>query len=136
LFGRFTAILRDHEHLGTSLKELRAMCSALEAQRSWPEAPRLLEDLHADLSGHFAAEEADSYFGTILEESPPLAPRIGQLKQEHERMLAALVAMGVLADDAMRAAELARATRLLIGELERHERAESLLIAELLGHPR
>ncbi|MES1185282.1 MAG: hemerythrin domain-containing protein [Myxococcales bacterium] len=136
LFGRFTAVLRDHEHLGTSLKELRAMCSALEAQRSWPEAPRLLEDLRAELSVHFSAEEADSYFGTIVEESPSLAPRIGQLKQEHESMLVALVALGLLADDATRATELARAARLLIAELERHERAESQLIAELLGHSR
>lgn len=112
------------------------MCSALEAERSVPEAPRLLEELHAGLSGHFAAEEAESYFGTIVEESPSLAPRIRQLKHEHERMLVALLAMGVLAADPTRATELGRATRLLIGELERHERAESRLIAELLGHSR
>jgi len=136
LFGRFTAILRDHEHLGTTLKELRAMCSALEAQRSVPDASRLLQDLRADLSGHFAAEEAESYFGTIVEESPSLAPRIGELKHEHESMLVALVALGLLADDPTRANELARAARLLIAELERHERAESQLIGQLLGHRR
>lgn len=133
LFGRFTAILRDHEHLGTTLKSLRAMCSALEAREPVPQSARLLGDLHADLSGHFAAEEAESYFGTIVQECPSLAPRIGQLKHEHVDMLRQLVALGSLAEDPTRAAELSFATRQLIAELERHERAESVLIGELLA---
>src|SRR5690242_10247514 len=130
LFGRFTAILQDHEHLGTTLKELRSMCAALEATERLPlelSPARLLEDLRTDLSGHFAAEEAESYFGTIIEEAPPLAPRIGQLKSEHAAMLGVLGALCEVAVDAARALELCQATRVLIAELERHERAESLL---------
>lgn len=133
LFGRFTAILRDHEHLGTTLKSLRAMCTALEARDAVPESAGLLAQLHADLSGHFAAEEAESYFGTMVQESPSLAPRIGQLKDEHVQMLSALVALGSLADDPMMAAELSLGARRLIAELERHERDESLLLGELLS---
>lgn len=133
LFGRFTAILRDHEHLGTTLKSLRAMCTALEARDAVPESARVLAELHADLSGHFAAEEAESYFGTIAQESPSLAPRIDQLKDEHVNMLNALVGLASLAVDPMRTLELSVATRQLIAELERHERAESLLLGELLA---
>ena len=144
LFGRFTAILQDHEHLGTTLKELRAMCISLEAQQfQLPTlAPLdLLEDLRSDLSGHFAAEEADSYFGIIVQEAPLLATRIGQLKSEHALMLSALGGLCRLAaeaaaladgadpaDTAALAAALCEASWRLIAELERHERAESLLL--------
>lgn len=30
LFGRFTAILKDHDHLGKTLRDLKAACAALE----------------------------------------------------------------------------------------------------------
>lgn len=32
LFGRFTAVLKDHEHLAVTLGRLRHMCAALEQQ--------------------------------------------------------------------------------------------------------
>jgi len=136
LFGRFTAILQDHENLGTTLKQLRAMCLSLETLQFLPAtfAPRdLLEGLRADLSGHFAAEEADAYFGTIALEAPLLATRIGQLKNEHTAMLSAAASLCRVAADAGRAAELCEATRRLIAELEQHERAESLLLRELFA---
>ncbi|HEX2873422.1 MAG TPA: hemerythrin domain-containing protein [Polyangiaceae bacterium] len=134
LFGRFTAILQDHEHLGTTLKRLRAMCAALDAQNptlTSLEPVSLLQDLQMDLSEHFAAEEADSYFGTIADEAPALAPGIDQLRAEHTAMLAALTTLCRLASDAADAAELSLATRQLISDLERHERAESSLLRSL-----
>jgi hypothetical protein len=109
------------------------MCSALEAQQAVPESSALLEDLRADLSRHFAAEEDESYFGTIVQESPSLAPSIGQLKHEHVDMLSQLLALCALAADPTRAAELSFATRQLIAALERHERAESSLLRDLLA---
>lgn len=136
LFGRFTAILQDHEHLGTTLKRLRVMCVTLEGPSPELDAIKpaaLLEDLRTDLSGHFAAEEAESYFGTIVEEAPHLAHGIAQLRTEHAAMLGAIAALCRLAEDAERVAELCRATRKLIGELEQHERAESLLLRELFA---
>ena len=134
LFGRFTAILQDHAHLGTTLKELRTMCAALEAQAPLATRPHvLLEDLRTDLAAHFAAEEADTYFGTIADEAPALAARIDQLTQEHSAMLAALVELCRVATDAERVPELPHPTRLLIAQLEQHERAESLLLRELFA---
>ena len=136
LFGRFTAILQEHEHLGTTLKQLRVMCVALEIREPEEEPQarrRLLEDLRSDLSGHFAAEEAEAYFGTIADEAPLLGPRIHRLKSEHAAMLTAVAELCRLANDAGRSAELSAATRRLIAELERHERAESLLLRELFA---
>jgi hypothetical protein len=60
-------------------------------------AARLLEDLRTVLSGHFAAEEAESYFGTIVDEAPRLAPSIAQLKNEHAAMLGVIAALCLLA---------------------------------------
>jgi iron-sulfur cluster repair protein YtfE (RIC family) len=134
LFGRFTTILQDHEHLATTLKRLRAMCVALDAPNpslASLEPPRLLQDLQTHLSEHFAAEEADAYFGTIAEEAPALAAGIAQLKAEHAAMLAALSTLCRLASDAVPARELSLATRQLITDLERHERAESSLLRSL-----
>lgn len=134
LFGRFTAILQDHEHLGTTLKRLRAMCVALEAPNPNLDAlepKRLLQDLQTDLSAHFGAEEADAYFGTIADEAPALATGIAQLKLEHTAMLAALSTLCRLASGSGNARELSLATRQLIAELERHERAESSLLRSL-----
>lgn len=136
MFGRFTAIIQDHAHLGTTLKQLRSMCAALEAEVPLPtpaSPQRLLEDLRADLSAHFAAEEAEAYFGTIAEEAPALATRIDQLIGEHATMLGVLVELCRAATDAERLLELAHSTRRLIGQLEQHERAESLLLRELFA---
>jgi hypothetical protein len=136
LFGRFTAIFQDHARLGTTLKDLRSMCVTLEARESLPAAVwpgRLLEDLRIDLSGHFAAEEAESYFGTIAKEAPLLAPRIGRLKDEHASMLSAIPALCGFAEKPSPRTELSAATRKLLSELERHERAESLLLRELFA---
>lgn len=134
LFGRFTAIRQDHEHLGTTLKRLRLMCLGLEARERAPlaiEPARLFEDLRTDLSGHFAAEEADSYFGTIAEEAPHLAHGIAQLRNEHAALLSGIAVLCRLAEDGTRAAELSGATQRLVAELEQHERAESRLLREL-----
>jgi hypothetical protein len=136
LFGRFTAILQDHEHLGTTLKHLRLMCVELDTPELVPltlSPPRVLEDLQLDLSRHFAAEEAEPYFGTIAEEVPPLLPRIEQLKNEHAAMLEAIATLCRIAADVTLRAELCGGTRELIVQLERHERAESLLLRELFA---
>jgi hemerythrin len=112
------------------------MCAALEAEAPLPAslAPlELLEDLASDLSRHFAAEEADAYFGTIAEEAPLLATRIAQLTTEHATMLGAIADLCRFADDTARHRELSRAARELVAQLERHERDESLLLRELLA---
>jgi len=135
LFGRFTTIFRDHEELGGTLRRLRLMCAALEDGRaSFPPelSPTvLLVTLRETLATHFAAEEAEQYFGTVLDESPTLEPQISELKREHGSMLRSVQRLCELAGDRTRWSHLPYPTRQLIGELECHERAESKLLRDL-----
>lgn len=137
LFGRFTSIFQEHDRLGKTMRRLRAMCVALdEAQAPLPPdlAPeRLLSDLCADLAEHFAAEEADEYFGTVVDEAPALGGQIAGLKSEHVMMLEAAQMLKQLAMDESRWALLPSPTRELVAQFERHERAESTLLRQLFS---
>lgn len=140
LFGRFTAILKDHEHLGTTLLELKALCRALDdeapALAQELEPRRLLSELKTELGQHFGAEESGDYFGTVVAEDPKLEREISALKQEHANMLGAVEALLELANDPRRWLLLPGPTRLLITQLERHEGAESKLLRDFFfNHP-
>jgi hypothetical protein len=135
LFGRFTAILKDHDHLGTTLRELKALCFALEDGRlSFSpdlQPGQLLKALKTDLEQHFGAEESDDYFGTVVAEAPGLEPAIAALKSEHATMLGAVEVLVQLAADPARWSHLPGPTRLLVMQLERHEGSESKLLRNL-----
>lgn len=135
LFGRFTAILQDHDHLAKTLRRLRAMCAALEDGQSQlpPElAPEvLLGQLQVGLAAHFGAEESGDYFGVVVEEEPGLSTQIAGLKWEHMTMLHATEVLCELAKDRGRWLYLPTPTRELVAELERHEQAESKLLRNL-----
>jgi Hemerythrin HHE cation binding domain len=134
LFGRFTAILKDHGHLGITLRQLKALCAGLEdSRRELPQElhpPSLLAALRLELAQHFRAEESAEYFGTVVAESPPLAPGIAELKSEHAAMLDAVDSLLQLAADPGRWAQLPQPTRLLVMQLERHEASESKLLRD------
>ena len=135
LFGRFTAIFQDHDHLGKTLRRLREMCSALESGQALlpPElAPDvLIAELRKDLAVHFGAEESAEYFGVVVEEEPNLTADIAGLKNEHVAMLHAIDMLSQLSNDHARWFHLPAPTRELVAELERHERAESTLLRNL-----
>jgi len=135
LFGRFTTILKDHDHLRHTLGHLKKMCAALEAGA--PELPPelapdvLLNELGAELKAHFAAEESADYFGAVLEEAPALGSRITELEREHQGMLASIETLLPLARARDSWPGLLLRTRELIVTFERHERSESVLLREL-----
>ena len=135
LFGRFTAIFQDHEHLAKTLRRLREMCSALDAGQALlpPDlAPDvLIADLRRDLVAHFASEDSAEYFGVVIEEQPSLIPQIDGLKWEHTTMLHAVDGLAQLAKDHGRWLHLPAPTRELVAGLERHERSESSLLRSL-----
>jgi hypothetical protein len=140
LFGRFTAILQQHNHLGKTLRRLRSMCAALEkGELAFPPelAPSvLLVALRTDLGGHFAAEESAEYFGAVVDDAPALASQIAGLKWEHMAMLRSANVLSRVALDHARWPDLAAPTRELVAQLERHERAESSLLSEFFSPPR
>ena len=137
LFGRFTSILQEHDRLAKTMRRMRAMCVALdEAHTPLPpelSPERVLHDLCADLAEHFHAEEADEYFGTVVEEAPALGSQIAGLKWEHLVMLKAAETLKQLAMGQSRWVQLPSPTRELIAQFERHERAESTLLRQLFS---
>jgi hemerythrin len=139
LFGRFTAILKDHDHLKTTLGRLREMCAALEVEiAELPPAlapERLLHELYDDMKEHFTAEESQAYFGAIMDEAPALRPRVAELISDHSVVLAAVQDLLNLARQPDGRTRLAFRTRELVAHLERHERAESVLLREFFSPP-
>lgn len=135
LFGRFTAIVGKHQRLGVTLRRTRDMCTALDSED--PDAiegikpVQLLADLHADLAQHFAAEEDDAYFGTVVEERPSLLSDVAELKTEHAVMLATVTVLCAIADDKSRWSNLCAPTKRLVEQLQAHEHRETLLLREL-----
>jgi hypothetical protein len=135
LFGRFTAVMRDHADIGKTLTQLRAMCAALDGgEAALPSEllPTVLTfRLYRELSEHFATEEADAYFGTVIDEEPSLASKIDALKAEHWSMLHTADLLCRMAVDTSRWPDLLREAAELMAQLERHERAESALLRDM-----
>jgi hypothetical protein len=131
LFGSFSAVLRGHEELRQSLKRLAEMCDTLElgvAPRLSPE--HLIHTLRSELREHFAAEEADAYFGAIVRERPALAHTVAALRQEHQKLVKEADDLEGLARDRSRWSALPRPTLALMGHLRAHEHAKTRLLQE------
>ena len=137
LFGRFTAASGEHERLAVTLRELNAMCAALESgvrERAVDSVPfRLIADLRRNLERHFGAEEAEGYFGEVVLERPRLLPRIAALRAEHTAMLEETAKLAEISADERRWPELPLPTRRLVKALRAHEHAESELLQEFFS---
>lgn len=135
LFGRFTALHRDHQHLDGLVQKLSAMCDALGDRPDLPPPPeldpkRLIPEWGIDLSRHFAAEEGIRYFGALVAEQPALSAAIGDLRADHAAMLDAIERLLELAPHEDRREELVLATRELLTRFRLHERAETQVLGE------
>jgi hypothetical protein len=132
-FGRFTAVLSEHEHLETTLRKLGQMTTALGVGQDVAvelEPGRLLTALQADLVRHFAAEEASGYFGVVARDFPVLLPRIVELKLDHAEMLETIHTLLLAAADEARRFEVAASVAALITRLRAHEQMENELLHE------
>lgn len=129
MFGRYTAILSEHQHLGQALRELDEMCVMLDAHDRGPpleqEPVRLMAAFLEELSQHFAAEEADDYFGTMAREQPNLASAIAHLEAEHRAMLETLHGLVKAVADERNWPAVARAVRRVMVQLRAHEHRET-----------
>jgi hypothetical protein len=132
-FGRFTAVLSEHEHLSVTLRKLGELCAALESGRPVAaelEPAALIADLRTELGNHFAAEEASGHFGTVARDCPILLPKIVELKADHSAMLETSRRLALIAADEARHPELAVPVQQLITRLQHHEREENALLRE------
>ena len=132
-FGRATAASKQHEHLGVLLGKLREACAQLDAPGG--EASRfiqLLGEAEQEMRGHFEAEEADGYFGTLAKELPALLPTIAELRADHTRMLEVVAELKTLAEDASRNRDSSSRLSGLIEQFKAHERIEAELVRSFL----
>ena len=133
LFGRATAIFGEHAQLHGSVDELRARCVALRGGRSTTELDMrsALEHFLRRLRRHFAREESDGYFGTVMASLPDRGVDIAWLQAEHGEMIESLLELLRVCEvgDGPR---LARGLEGLIDAFERHERRETELIQSFL----
>lgn len=136
LFGRLTALGRDHGALGAWISRLERLIERLLEQPS--EASRgewcqLIGEWRAQLDEHFRAEESDVYFGLFLREQPALANHVAELRDDHTTMLETADA---LAEHVRRGGcprELASRMTSAIAHFRQHERREAALIREFFG---
>jgi hypothetical protein len=131
LFGRATTVWGEHAALRATLSRLRRFSVVTGDER--PEDDAELRDLLARFSEqlleHFAAEEHEEYFGTLIADCPRLADPIARLRTEHREMMGAIVLLKSLVSSGDR---LEFASRLgnLLDQFLAHERAENLLLQE------
>lgn len=133
LFGRATAIFGEHAQLHGSVDELRARCVALRAGRSTTELDMRgsLEHFLRRLRRHFAREESDGYFGTVIASLPDTQVDVAWLQAEHAEMIESLLEL-IRICEAGEATRLARGLELLLDVFEGHERRETELIQGFL----
>lgn len=133
LFGRATAVLGEHAELHGAVGELSRLCVALRAGQSATELEMLSSLRHflRRLRRHFAREESDGYFGTMLEALPAMNIDVAWLQVEHAEMtetLLTLIEMCELGGTR----NLATGLEALIEQFERHERRETELMQAFL----
>ena len=133
LFGRATAIYGEHAELHGSVNELRARCVALKDGRTTTELDMrsALEQFLRRLRRHFAREESDGYFGTVIASLPDLNVDIAWLQAEHGEIIETMLELIRMCEygDGQR---LAGALERTIEAFEAHERRETELIQQFL----
>jgi hypothetical protein len=132
LFGRATAVLGEHATLHATLDLLRGLSSRLleASPASDADARTLLEGFSMNVHAHFAAEENDGYFGTLVEDCPELGERVASLEAEHGAMRAELARLLELSLDARSERELGQGLAALLDRFLSHERSENAILQE------
>ncbi len=134
LFGRATAVAADHAQLRTVWKRLREIVqSGGLGFHPREDAWQLVLEFASELREHFAAEEAEGYFGALAEERPELQPLIERLRREHGEMLEIIATVLAPGESAWAAATFHAEMLDLLDRFQSHERAEAKMLQEFFG---
>jgi hypothetical protein len=128
------AVLEDHAELDKTVALLRELCLALCGNQAPtdPDPAVLIEKFEFQLIPHFAAEEAEEFFGSLVTDQPSLLQQVERLQGEHLEMADALDQLLEFAKSEPSWPELAvRLTRFL-DRFDAHEHAENALMQEFL----
>jgi hypothetical protein len=128
------AVLDDHVDLDKMVTRLRAVCRALHEGRTLvePEPAMLIEEFESQLIPHFAAEQAEEYFGSLVTEQPRLLRRVERLQAEHAELAEALERLMEFARSDDRGPGLGGRLGQFLDWFEAHEHAENELMQEFL----
>jgi hypothetical protein len=134
LFGRITAVQRDHTVLLEMVERLRELQTTLnELVHDTPAEPLyLVQDFAIQLYAHFSSEESEAYFGALVSERPSLGPRVDDLRSDHELIVRTLASLPVRAAAGATGRELSTLLGNVLDFLQAHERRENLLMQDYL----
>ena len=131
LSGRATTVLGEHARLRETMALLTVEGPHTDdSRRGEARLHELIERCTDELIEHFATEEADGYFGTLVTDCPRLASAVLRLEVEHEEMRREIKEIRALAGRVGSGREAGRRIRALIGRLQIHEHAENVLLQE------
>lgn len=132
LFGRATAVLKDHIELTAEFDLLRALATHLMEGRTIAmiDTASLLEAFSEAARAHFAAEESDGYFSTLVDDCPEFTERIDRLKGEHAEMIRTMERLVELVNARTANRELGSELRQFVDRFQMHERAENTILQE------
>jgi hemerythrin len=135
LFGRGTAIFKEHDDLRPMIARLRVHATGLALGRTSSEldVETLLDRFFDQLLAHFAAEENEGYFGTLVADYPDLSVHVERLMLEHEEMVDAVERLRALAEQPARTRDLGIGLLELLGQFEGHEQEESILMRTFIS---
>lgn len=131
LSGLADAVRADHTDLEGLVVRLRQLCVSLrERDREGACDPgALIEEFESELIAHFAAEQAEEFFGSLTTEQPHLLMRVERLQEEHCQMAAAVDHLVEFAESGP-GPELALRLDHFLDSFDAHERAENALMQE------
>jgi uncharacterized protein (UPF0335 family) len=116
------------------LTRLRALSDVLLEDRKPPdfEPASLIEEFEDLLLIHFAAEEAEEFFGSLVTEEPRLLDRVARLQDEHAELAAAVDELLESCHSEAPRTQLAERIQRFLERLDAHECAENELMQELI----
>lgn len=126
------AVLEGHAELDKTVLRLRGMCVVLRDGHTPADGDpaSLIEEFEAQLLPHFAAEEAEEFFGSLVTDQPSLLKRVERLQDDHVEMAEALDALQKFAESGPSGPELAARITQFLDRLDEHEHAENTLMQE------
>lgn len=128
------AVREDHADLDRIAARLREVCAALRNGQAAADAQPvgLIEEYEDLLIAHFAAEQAEEFFGSLMTDQPSLLQRVEHLQDEHGKLAEALEQLLEFAKNGPPGSDLAVRIRAFLDRFDTHEDAENALMEEFI----
>ena len=134
LVSAAATVLEDHADLYRTVARLRQLCGELREGRALAtrEVVGFLQDFEEQLIPHFAAEEAEEFFGSLVTDQPRLLRQVERLQAEHDEMAGGMERLLELAASGSVGPDLALRLERFLDQFEAHEHAENALMQEFV----